>query len=213
MVSMNLHDHHFTDPHPVPPVADDKPDRRRGSRHVTVFFIARMTCGGDQGFGRVLNISDGGMMISARVPLMLGDAVTVVLSEIGTLTGNVVWRDSDWAGLKLTTPIDSLALLNRLNEERRHSRRRSLRLPVDKPAVAMSEFGIQVVRLRDLSQRGAKVIHDGRFYPGLSVKIQVTPGHDRRGFVRWSSDGIAGLEFLEVLSVDDLSSAKAINEA
>ncbi len=209
---MSLHDHRFTGFEAMP-AAETKPDRRHGSRHVTVFFIARMMCGCDQGFGRVLNISDGGMMISARLPLTLGDEVTVDLSDNCTLTGTVVWRDSDWAGVKLTTPIDSLALLNRLNEERRHSRRRSLRLPVDKPVIAMSELGIQVVRLRDLSQRGAKIAHDGRLYPGLAVKIRVAPQHDRRGYVRWSRDGIAGLEFLEVLSVDDLSSAKAINEA
>jgi hypothetical protein len=65
---------------------------------------------------------------------------------------------------------------------------------------------MQIVRLRDISQRGAKVVHDGRFFAGLAVKIQINPEIERRGIVRWSRDGIAGVQLMVPLSVDDLGS-------
>lgn len=180
--------------------------RRTGTRHVNVYRIARVLAHGTQGLARVLNISNHGLMISAKLNLMLGDEVTVDLSEACSLTGGVVWRDGDWCGLKLRAAIDSMGLLRRLKEEQGDSRTRPLRLAVEKPVLLTSEFGIQVVRFRDISQRGAKIVHDGRFQPGLAVKIQIRPGLERRGVVRWSVDGIAGLALSEWLSVDELGS-------
>jgi hypothetical protein len=149
-------------------------------------------------------------MLSTKLGLMLNDEVTVDLSESCSLTGHVVWRDADWCGLKLLEEIDAAALLRRLSQERRAPDARQLRLPVEKRVLATSELGIQIVRLRDISQRGAKLVHDGRFCPGLAVKIQISPSVERRGVVRWSRDAIAGIQFTELLSVDDLGSMNTL---
>lgn len=185
-------------------------DRRDRSRDVTMFRVARVLARGDQGLARLLNISDWGLMLSIKLDLMLNDEVTVDLSESCTLTGYVVWRDADWCGLKLKEAIDAAALLRRLSEERHAPGARQLRLPIEKRVVVTSELGIQIVRLRDISQRGAKLVHDGRFHPGLLVKIQIRSGVERRGVVRWSRDGIAGVQFTKLLSVDDLGSINSL---
>jgi hypothetical protein len=185
-------------------------DRRDGPRLVTVYCVARVLARGDQGLARVLNLSDDGMMLSLRLDLFLGDEVTVDLSEACSLTGNAVWRQGDWCGLKLIERIDTPALLKRLRDERRAPGARQLRLPIEKRILASSELGIQIVRLRDVSQRGAKVVHDGRFRPGLAVRLHINPQIQRRGVVRWSQDGIAGIQLTELLSVDDLGSVNLL---
>lgn len=192
----------------VPLGTEGEADRRKGPRQITVYRIARVFARGDHGLARVLNISDHGLMISARLDLMLGDEATVDLSETCSLTGQLIWRDADWCGLKLAVPIDSIALLRRLKEERAGPKGPALSLPVDKKVVATSEFGMQLVRLRDISQRTAKLVHDGRFHPGLAVRILIIPGMERRGVVRSSVDGIAEVELTEWLTVDQLGSMK-----
>ena len=42
--------------------------------------------------------------------------------------------------------------------------------------VVRSELGLQIVRLRDVSRTSARIVHDGRFLPGMTVKLQLAPG-------------------------------------
>ncbi|WBH17450.1 PilZ domain-containing protein [Sphingomonas radiodurans] len=191
-------------------IEDDHPDRRNGARLRMVYRVARAHARGDQGFARVVNISDHGLMLSTGLEVSIGDEVTVDLSEACSLTGTVVWRTLDQCGLKLTTPIDSVALLSRLKEEQRAPGARQLRLAIDKKVVITTELGMQIVRLRDISQRGAKIVHDGRLRAGMTINVRVTPQLECHGLVRWSLDGQAGVEFEKVLTVSDLGSAKAL---
>ncbi|WP_267433896.1 PilZ domain-containing protein [Sphingomonas sp. GM_Shp_1] len=185
-------------------------ERRRASRLRTVYRVARVTARGDQGLARVQNISDEGLMITTSLPLCLGDQVRVDLSEACSLTGTVVWHDQNRCGLRLLHAIDSAALLRRLFEERRSGRARPLRLVHSKKVVISSEHGLSVAALRDVSQCGMKIAHDGSFHSGLTVKVLLTPGVERRGVVRWSKDGIAGIALTEIFSVEDLGSLSCI---
>lgn len=191
-------------------VEDDHPDRRNGVRLRTVYRVARAYAREDEGLARVVNISDHGMMLSLKLDVMIGDAVTIDLSEACSLTGTVVWRHLDQCGLKLTAPIDSVALLSRLKAEQRAPGARQLRLKLDKKVVITTELGMQIVRLRDISQRGAKIVHDGRLRAGMAINVRITPTITCHGIVRWSLDGLAGMEFEETLSVIDLGSVKAL---
>ena len=187
-----------------------QPDRRDGLRLRTVYRVARAFAHDDQGLARVINISDHGLMLSTRLDVAIGDAVTVDLSEACSLTGTVVWRHLDQCGLKLKAPIDSMALLTRLRAEQRAPGARQLRLALDKKVVATTDLGVQFVRLRDISQRGAKLVHDGRLRVGMTITVRVAPDLECHGLVRWSLDGLAGVEFEEVLSVAELGSVKEL---
>jgi hypothetical protein len=186
------------------------PDRRRRPRLRTVYRVARVTSRGDQGLARVQNISDEGLMLTLSLDLCLGDIVQVDLSETCSLTGATVWREGQRCGIRLLQPIDSAAVLRRLFEERQTGWARPLRLTHQKSVVVMSDLGINVAALRDVSQAGLKITHDGRFDPGLAVKVLLKPGIERRGVVRWSKDGIAGIGLTEVLSVEELGSLRSI---
>ena len=181
-------------------------DNRNTQRLRTVFRVARIFTGERYGLARVLNVSDEGMMLTTQLDLSLDTVLSVDLSETCTLKGRVVWHHSGRCGLKLFAPIDSAALLKRLYDEQRSDRARQMRVRFDKAVVVQSDLGIQIMRARDVSQRGIKLVHDGRFRPGMTVKVAIAPGIERRGVVRWSQDGIAGCMLTELISVEELGS-------
>lgn len=185
-------------------------DQRCGQRLRTVYRVARVFGRGDQGLARVHNISDRGMMLSVSLDLRRGDAMRIDLSDSCSLSGGVAWHHARRCGIELYEQIDSAAVLKRLFEERRSTASRPLRLSHSKALVVTSALGLQLVTLRDVSQAGMKVVHDGRFTPGLPVKVRLSPDVERRGVVRWSQDGVAGIALTEILSVEDLGSLRAI---
>ena len=60
----------------------------------------------------------------------------------------------------------------------------------------------EIVRLRDLTPGGARIVHDGRFLPGMAVKLQIAPGIERPGILSWSRDGIAGVVLGDAMDGD-----------
>lgn len=186
----------------------DEGERRDGPRFLTVYRVARVFTGSDLGLVRVVNISNHGLMIATKLELGLGTEVTVDLSEKCSLTGQVVWARPGHCGIKLKAPIDCRALLARLRRDLRMPGEWPLRLTLDRRVVCSTELGVQIIRLRDISQRGAKIVHDGRFRAGLKVKLHLTERIECRGVIRWAQDGLAGLQFEKELSVPELGSIK-----
>lgn len=185
-------------------------ERRSGQRLRTVYRVARVIARGDQGLARVHNISDEGLMLSISLDLYLGDTVRVDLSDNCTVSGKVVWRAGGRCGIKLNQPIDGAAVLKQLYDERCAASSRPMRLTHRKALIVSSSLGTQVVALRDISQGGMAITHDGCFTPGLFVKVQLNADVERRGVVRWSENGVAGIALMGLLSVEELGSLRAI---
>jgi hypothetical protein len=188
-------------------------ERRIRQRLRTVYRVARVTASGDQGLAKVHNLSDEGIMLSLSLPACPGTGIAIELSEGCNLQGTIVWRNGSQCGIKLGVPIDSGRTLKRLYHERYAGAYRPLRLPFGKTVPITCEDGTQLVRLRDISQSGMKIAHGGEFKPGLPVKICLADGLERRGIIRWSGDGIAGIWLTENLSVADLGSLRALSGA
>jgi hypothetical protein len=182
-------------------------DLRAAPRQRTLYRVACVRTAADRGMARVQNLSDDGMMLRLSLPVLLGDAVDIQLSETVNIPGRVVWTHGTECGIKLTHAIDSGALLKHIADQTSSKGTRALRLPVSKKATVSSEMGIHAGEVDDISQWGMKVKHDGRFSAGLQVKITLHSGLQRRGVVRWSEEGIAGILLLEPFSPDELGSA------
>ncbi len=189
------------------------PERRSRQRLRTVYRVARVTAGGDQGLAKVRNLSDEGVMLSLSLPACPGTPITIELSEDCMLQGTIVWQQGDDCGVKLCDPIDSAQTLKRLYQERYAGAYRPLRLSFGKTVPITCEDGTHLVRLRDISQSGMKIVHGGGFTAGLPVKILLGGDLERRGIVRWSCDGTAGIWLTENLSVADLGSLRALSGA
>jgi hypothetical protein len=188
-------------------LATKREDLRTSVRQRTLCRVACVRTDTDEGLARVRNLSDEGIMLRLSLPVHLGEAMKIQLSETVSVYGRVVWTDGSDCGVKLTQPIDSGALLKDLAEQGTSKNGRALRLPVSTKAVVSSENGTRAVIVDDISQRGMKLQHDGSFSPGLRVKIRLQSGLQRYGVVRWSREGIAGILLLEPFSPAELGSA------
>jgi hypothetical protein len=170
--------------------------------------VARAVADNDCGLARIKNISDDGAQLRLKLPVMLGDALTLDLAEDLSLTGRVVWTSDSDCGLKFDQSVDCARLLTNLAEGTRAGTTRPLRLSVTKSAISCGENGIRLIGVTDVSQRGMKVRHDGSFTPGLSVKITLPSGIERCGVVRWTKDNYAGVMLLDPFSPEELGSAR-----
>jgi len=185
-------------------------ERRQADRLHTVCRVGHVIAANDQGLARIRNISDWGLGLEVYMPVYLGDRLTIYLSEDLLVCGKVVWTNAPECGLQLDNEIDSRALLRELGAQATRTGSRALRIPLKKPAVVQSEAGSQLIDVRDVSQRGMKVAHDGSFREGLNVKILMASGLERQGVVRWSKGGLAGLMLLEPFCPSELGSIHSL---
>lgn len=185
-------------------------ERRSGGRYRAVYRVAPVRTARDLGLARVRNISDSGIALDVGFPVCLGDGVAIALSEDVVLAGRVVWTVGSECGVKFDRPVDSLAALRRSADFTRGPLGRPPRLPLGRTALTTGECGVSTVEVRDVSQRGMKIAHDGSFAPGLRVKVVFGSGIERRGIVRWAKDGLAGLMLTETFTAQELGSIRAL---
>lgn len=185
-------------------------DRRGADRFCTVCRIAKIEREGDAGLWRVRNISDRGMMLSAEVPVELGERLEIALSENVILTGHVVWAEKGRCGVAFDEEVDGAGLLKQLAAEQREGGYRAPRLPVRVKATASTDDATIPIQLVDLSQSGAGFIHDGRFEAGMVLKLVLEGGFKRQAIVRWSRNGRGGLWLTEPLDRTDLESIRRL---
>lgn len=185
-------------------------ERRKGTRFHTALRIARVRREHDVGLWRVRNISDNGMMLTARVPVVPGEPLEVELSDKVALKARAVWWDGERCGVSFDEPIDSAAMLEALVAERKQSNYRAPRLTVATRAVAYCDKGLHTVRVYNMSHHGAAFTHDGCFRQGMQAKLCFETGEEYRGVVRWSAEGRAGLFLTEPVSGAKLESANRI---
>lgn len=186
--------------------AEAEEDRRADHRFRTVYRTAKVGCAGDYALWRVRNISDRGIMLETDRAVDPGERLEIALSETMLVEARVVWAANGRCGAVFREPIDCPMLLQELAAERRKLGYRAPRLPVIAQATATNEHGAARVEVFNLSQYGVGFAHDGRFHPGMAVKLKVAGAPERRGVVRWSRDGRAGLFLTEPYSCTDLHS-------
>lgn len=185
-------------------------ERREHQRLRTVYRIVPAETDQDSGLVRMRNISDRGMALEVGFPTCLGDSIRLTLAEGDVLRGTVVWSKENECGVRFDAPIDSIRVLRESAVAMRSALHRQPRLPISRKGVASSERGMRAVELRDVSQRGMKLLHDGSFTPGLHVKVSLSSGVERRGVVRWTRDRWAGVMLTEPFSARELGAISAL---
>lgn len=147
--------------------------RRGDDRTNTTGHLVKVEHEHDEGLARCHNVSDGGMAISAVIPLDLNDCVTITISLV-ELRGRVVWINGRDCGIAFDHPIDSAHVLRNAAAGR--------------PACRGLADAISV--------RGMKVTNDSNFRPGLKVRVILDSGLEKDGIIHWSQDNIAGVTLL-----------------
>jgi hypothetical protein len=89
------------------------PGYANSEKRYAVMFCARFMGGGrDQPvWGRVNNISAGGLMVVLPRGVRLRGRVAAIVKTVGTFSGRIVWARDDQVGIQFDSPIDPEALL------------------------------------------------------------------------------------------------------
>lgn len=188
-------------------------ERRGSDRYRAICRIARVTRKHDDGLWLVRNISDDGLQLATDVPVAVGEAVAIALSETIQVDGRIVWARDGRCGVIFDSSIDAAATLKALAAEQRAEGYRALRLPVAAEAILVLRNGSQPIDLVNISQQGAGYVCETEFAPGSELDL-VLPGGEqrRRALVRWSRGKRGGLWFTQPLDRSDLESISRFSD-
>lgn len=185
--------------------APDAPERRNSHRSVTVYKVVKVKRDGKEALARCRNVSETGMKLEVGVPLSLNEDLWVELTPDIVLHTQVVWTNGNECGVSFERHIDCAELLTQTAEMKRKERSRSPRVNSQIPAWIAAEGEVLPTTIKNISQRGMMVTHNGKFSPGLRVKVQMQNGKEREAVVRWTHDNFAGLMITDPFSVLELS--------
>ena len=182
--------------------------RRADPRSRLVLRTGRITTANEISLCLVVNISNSGAMIRTYLPIDVGDEVKVELADHISLSGEVIWRDGDKAGLRFFEKVDCMFLLFELSRQSKLPNNRSLRIECDSRVLISSEGSMASAHLRNVSLRGgrietAKVLRVGQLLEICKGGVSIPAA------VRWVRDSLVGIQFLHAITVEKLRALSA----
>jgi hypothetical protein len=175
------------------------------TRLATVNRVARLITDRSTGLVRVHRLSNSGVELSSAIYMSIGKTIQLDLSETISAEATVICRNEKRYQLLFDHDVNCATLLRQLVAEARTSHARPLRL--DTPcleAAGESSNGFHRLKIDNISQRGFRMQQDGAFREGLPLHIQLKNGRECRGLVRWTNKHSAGVQLVDLLSVDEL---------
>lgn len=167
--------------------------------------IARIVTDTSAGLARIHRLSNSGPELSSALHLSIGKSIRLDLSETISTEATVMCRSEKRYKLLFDHDVNCEMLLRQLVAEARTSHSRPLRLNTPSlEASGESSIGLHCLKIDNISQRGLRMQHDGSFQEGLPLRIHLKNGRECRGLVRWSNDDFAGVQLIDLLSVDEL---------
>ncbi|MBB4659031.1 PilZ domain-containing protein [Parvularcula dongshanensis] len=167
-----------TETFPAPEMASEPAEHRRHRRTLLGVKARFMLPDGQEGEGRIVNVSAGGARIEARTVTAVGDTIVLYGEKLGRLTGEVVRTDRFGFALRFTHKAprakrlaDTLTWLVNMPASGA-DKRRARRYPQDKPARMVLPCGRVIgCRILDISTTGASVGTEERPPKGSRVVI------------------------------------------
>ena len=179
--------------------------RRFDTHGAAVVFPVLIESAEFVGYCLVNNLAPEGMNATVYANFSRQQPVSVHFTSEQMVQGTLVWSEHRQMGVQFDHEIDVAQVL--CGPERKgHGRSgvRPARLPID----CLAEINVgrrsDFVEVRDVSQRGMKVLTElGE--PGGQVTIQLDGLEERKALIRWSQAGTVGLNFTEPLSLRELA--------
>lgn len=184
--------------------AASQPDRRSDTRaKMSVYRSARLRWNGREGLCLIRNLSSTGMMCRSLARPAKGERIEVEMRSGDCIAGTVMWAKDGQFGVRFDQVVNVAALLNPRTQ--RHGQvQRMPRLSAGCSATLTAESGRQDTMLLDISQGGAK-IEAAHLREGDDLTLAVTGLDARRGTVRWTQDGHAGIAFFSPIPLEALA--------
>jgi len=190
-------------PAPAPPH-----DPRREQRLCTMFRTGKLSWADGETICRVRNISPNGFMADVCPAPARGATVWLGLDEERRYEARVVWTQGDRFGAQFAAEQSISDLLNPADRDPRR-RHRAPRLEPRCASVTLAQDGRTMrASILNISQSGMAVFASGvalsRGTRGM-LRIDIDGLDPMTGFLCWSGQDTAGIQFAEPLSFETLS--------
>ena len=186
-----------------PPSLNRGDERRDGERHMTLYRVGSILIDDRRELCLIKNISAGGMMIRLYCSVAEGTPITVDLKGGQPISGKVGWIRDHHAGVSFDAPIDVIDILSASMDG---PRPRMPRIETHCHATVRDGANIYRVKVRDISQGGAKVECESPLAPGTDIVVSLPGLEAQRGIACWSEGGLVGIAFNRLLPLSELVS-------
>lgn len=180
-------------------------ERRRATRHMTVFQIAKIVTERSQELCILRDISDTGLRAELYCTAQPGDAVLFEMRTGHRISGRVAWQRDRSIGVQFDTPISVPEVLAHCSFDDRLGRMRPPRIDVEIPGIIVVERQLIDVVIRNISQAGMKVACAEMLLPGDQIIVRLAGIGQRAATVRWYRDGEAGLQLAQGLTYGEFA--------
>lgn len=187
------------EPRPATSVAGS--ELRESPRFTLLMRAAKLVCKQGEFLCIVRDASDSGVSIRLFHPLPETDYLTLEFPNGDRHSLEMVWHDSDRAGLRFAKTAD----LARLLDGPSRFGKRPIRVNLDLDAQLLAGASTSPARLLDLSQQGAKVICDTRHALDQRVRLAARGLPEVNAKIRWRRDNAYGLVFEDTFQFADLA--------
>jgi hypothetical protein len=180
----------------LPPLPDDG---------AAVLKAAKLVCRGDDQFCLIRKIGSDWLVAETYAAVAPGDPVLIILGEDVCVAGKTSWVGEARVYVSFAREVDIEALLASSRLVRDGRQPRMPRVKVD--AWARLRVGARMfsVRLRDISQGGAKIQVHGLLSAGQQAVLTVRDLPPIAGMIRWCGESEGGVSFNQPLGFAELA--------
>ena len=170
-----------------------------------VFFPVLIEAEEFAGYCLVTSLSPNGLKARVYGRFTRRQPITVHFASHEFVKGTLVWSGPEQVGIEFHRTIDVAGVLASLGGKCVGiGPSRPARLPISCLAELSVGDRFQFAEVRDISQRGAKVL-TRLARPGQTVAVQIDELDEKTATVQWSRSGMAGLSFASPLSFHELA--------
>ena len=171
---------------------------------MTILRVGTLITDGGRELCLIRNISAGGLMAHAYSSMQVGQPAIVEFKTSQQIAGKVIWTRGDNIGIEFDDPIDVEELLSNPPPLENGLRPRMPRIEVDRMATVRAGAKTYWVTVRDISLGGIKAEAERPLETGADVVVTLEGFRPLSGVVRWTRDGVCGINFNEVVAFDEL---------
>lgn len=186
------------------PEALDAEQRSERREQLSVYRVAALRWRSGEALCLIRNLSSGGLMGRLAATLMPGEPVEVEIRSGAPIAAHVAWTGDGMIGLAFDERIQVLDVLHASVVGSPGLLQRMPRIRVSCPVGLIVGEVRQQATLADISQGGVKLSTD-MLRAGEAVQVAVQGLDPRRGIVRWTQRGCAGVSFLNPIPFDALA--------
>lgn len=157
------------------------------------------------GFCLVRNLSPDGMMGSVYTQFAENQSVTVQFRPDHVVKAKICWSKEGQIGIRFHEKIDVSCTLRKLSDQFTGARvNRAPRVHIECDGELVLDGRSIPISLLDISQRGIKV-RVSFIKPGDEVLVRLPGLEQRNSIVRWTQNGLAGLNFVRTIAFEQLA--------